>query len=179
MCMLRRSILWRPPPNRDNLHGFMLPSSAWMRHTYQHTRKDACIEDSGVQAASVLAPSQVAAEALSATEVTLQAKLDGLEKDAADRRTELARLKRQHDSVAAELAGAEADLSSASTLLGSAKAHLALKESLLLEKNTLIADLRRRTSGSADAPAASATALGFWRSLGRLRRPSSEAQRAL
>lgn len=106
----------------------------------------------------------MAAEALSATETTLYGKLEALEAEAAMRRAKLVQLRQRHDEVAAELAGAEANLSSAGALLGTAKAQLALKESLLQEKDALIADLKRCTSGN------SAPAPGFWRSLGRFRR---------
>ena len=112
---------------------------------------------------------QVAAEALSATEATLHSKLENLEADAATRRATLVQLRQRYDEVAAELAGAEANLSSAGALLGSAKAQLSLKESLLQEKDVLIADLKQCTSGG-PGPAPR-----FWRSLGRLRRTSSGA----
>lgn len=114
---------------------------------------------------------QVAADALSATEAELCSKLAAGERKAAEKQAALARLNRRYDVVAAELAGAEANLTSAQGLLSSACAHLALKESLLFEKDTLIAALRRRTSAAAGAAATP----GFWRSLGRFRRSSSSS----
>ena len=114
---------------------------------------------------------QVAADALSATEAELCSKLTAGEREAAEKQATLARLKRRYDVVAAELAGAEANLTSAQGLLSRARAQLALKESLLFEKETLIAALRRRTSAAAGAAASP----GFWRSLGRFRRNSSSS----
>ena len=107
---------------------------------------------------------QVAAEALVVTENELRGKLSAAEEEIAERRQLLADLNTRYDSVAAELAGAEANLSSADALLMNAKAHLALKESLLFEKETLIAALRKRTS------AKMAAAPRFWQSFGRFRR---------
>ena len=108
---------------------------------------------------------------MSATEAELGSKLAAAECEAAEKQATLGRLKQRYDVVAAELAGAEANLTSAQGLLSSARAHLALKESLLFEKETLIAALRRRTT----VAASTAASPGFWRSLGRFRRSSSSS----
>lgn len=107
---------------------------------------------------------QVAADALVVTENELRGKLTAADEEIAEKRSLLADLNTRYDAVAAELAGAEANLSSADALLTGAKAHLALKESLLFEKETLIAALKKRTS------AKSAAAPRFWQNFGRFRR---------
>lgn len=112
---------------------------------------------------------QVAAEALVATEADLRAKLASADGEFAEKRQLLAELKRRYDAVAAELAGAEANLTSASGILTSAKAHLALKESLLFEKETLIAALRKQMQSESTKSNAQPK---FWRSLARFRRDS-------
>ncbi len=105
-----------------------------------------CESDRSGCHAVLLHSKQVAAEALVVTENELRGKLSAAEEEIAERRQLLADLNTRYDSVAAELAGAEANLSSADALLMNAKAHLALKESLLFEKETLIAALQKRTS---------------------------------
>ncbi len=112
---------------------------------------------------------QVAADALVVTENELRGKLTAADEEIAEKRGLLADLNTRYDAVAAELAGAEANLSSADALLTGAKAHLALKESLLFEKETLIAALRKRTSVKSSA------APRFWQSFGRFRRAAGPA----
>ena len=56
---------------------------------------------------------QVAAEALIATEQELRAKIHGLDEEIDNKRDLLGVLMKRHDDAAAELAGADANLSSA------------------------------------------------------------------
>ena len=56
---------------------------------------------------------QVAAEALIATEQELRAKIRGLDEEIGNKRDLLGVLMKRHDDAAAELAGADANLSSA------------------------------------------------------------------
>lgn len=115
---------------------------------------------------------QVAADALVATEIDLRSKLKAANDEIEEKRRLLADLNTRYDAVAAELAGAEANLSSADDLVTSAKAHLALKESLLFEKETLIAALKKRMRTGAKS---SAAAPRFWQSFNRFRRSPGPA----